>query len=370
MYLRKIARYKFSSICIMCFFVFAYLTFYYGAYEKLKVNNENYDIDKYSYENSQMYSVASDAGDKVLTPLLDMEVEDAYISIADFTVYIDSILASALVQVEISGENLRDYPLISGYIANNNSMNHEDRTAVVGKDIKKYTDSRNGYDYITILGEEYKVTGYLAASNSGIFDNTILLLSNNLGDNFIKALKVGLYSGNVSVCTRSNTKAGMDAFINRIEELADTNEIYFQKMPDSNFYSTEVKPDSYKKTMMLIYIFCVISIIFSVELWIFERNKEISIRKTYGESMPRIVYRIYKELFILLSISGIIAVIFQIVIDLCMREVMAYSLSKTWFMIQNLVICVVVTSIIAMIKPIHMILLYKPKRILDSAYKR
>lgn len=65
-HLKRIIRYKFSGICIVCLFTLAYLAFYYGAYESVKMNYETDDIGRYSYKNSEMYMISSDAGENIL----------------------------------------------------------------------------------------------------------------------------------------------------------------------------------------------------------------------------------------------------------------------------------------------------------------
>lgn len=369
-HLKRIIRYKFSGICIVCLFTLAYLAFYYGAYESVKMNYETDDIGRYSYKNSEMYMISSDAGENILEQLFALNSDETYIAVADFPIYVDSMLASVLVQIEISGAEYRKYPIISGHMPNDEDMSSGYRLAVVGKNIKKYAVSQDGNDYITIQGEKYRITGYLASDASGIFNHTILLFADNIGNNFKDALNVGLYSGNVLLYAGSDIQYGITLFEQKLSGAAGDGKLYFQPTQLGKFYSTDVRTDNFKRYSVLIYIFCIVAIIFAVELWVMERKMEISIRKTFGEASIKIIWRIYRELFAMLIISGIVAVLLQLLVDLMSREVMAYSIGKIWFMIQSLTVCIVVTSVIAMAYPAYITVIQKPVKLLNTGGKR
>ncbi len=366
----KLFRYKFSSICIILLFAFAYLAFYYGGYENYIKENERNDSIRYIYNHTKAYTVASNLGDEIIGELFNLNEEGVNISISDFTVYVDSRLASALVEIQISGVEYCKYPVISGGFPSEEELSSGERVVVAGKKLKKYTTTVAGKDYLKILGEEYRVTGYVSAEASGIYDNLILVFAGNLGVGFNKALSVGLYSGNISLYMESDDADAIKRAEEKVEGLSDGENVYFQSQYSPKFMSTEVNGESYKGLSVLIYLFCIISIIYAVDLWMVEREREVIIRKIYGESTRKIIWKIYKELFALMFFAGIFAVGGQLVIDYFSREVMAYSLEKMWFIIQRFVLCIVITSLLVMIKPVFVILNKKPSVLLSTTKRR
>lgn len=278
---------------VVSFFVFGY----YDTAKRIDVN-ESDDRKKYSYESSVTYVAYGKQLD--INDINYSEFTECDIVIADTLFYVGDSEYPRTSDVVLYGDELV-YPVVEGGYPDNQTLESDEPSVVLGKYLKRFTYRRNGKDYIKINGDEYYVTGYVSAENSNVFDYKVILYYECIGEGALK--DVEYYKNN----------AGIFITFNSYSDVVKYNTLfdYYEKIYPENWYETDYESfefgdsisDDSRKNAVLIYAFTLIIITLVIVYWYLSNKKEFAIRRTYGYSKIRIIAMMVKRLMTLLFVA-------------------------------------------------------------------
>ena len=81
------------------------------------------------------------------------------------------------------------YPIVNGRYPTKEELLTGEKVVVLGQELRKLTERKNGNDYIVLCGDEYRVTGYLGCKSSTVIDYSIFTYASSLGDGLRKDVK-------------------------------------------------------------------------------------------------------------------------------------------------------------------------------------
>lgn len=298
---KRIFRYKTSSVCFLTGIVVSFLALYFGIANQRELSLAIEEISQYQYEYNCNFSVAfSDAGQMVFP-----DYGHGNCIISNFEVAVDDANGIVLSDIIVYTNEEIYMPLESGAWPSKEQLASGERIAVLGKHRKKQVITENGSDYIYISGQKYYVCGYLSGNISTEFDNHIVLFYDALGENVKSQMAAENGAVQISVSLRSNSydvSLLRDSFVQEIQNYGLIEEMY-----SSADYEGMV---GIHNNTGYFWIFAYSLIIFALvsNFWFRERKKELSIRRAFGYHASHLVKLLLGD-FMLLLIFGIVAAI-------------------------------------------------------------
>jgi len=251
-------------------------------------------------------------------------------------------------------DNIWHYPLLEGRYYTSDEIKNESKVIILGKELKKYVEEKNGKEYVSIKKKEYSVIGYVGFKgkrslwDSRIFIPAMTLLSDlnqNYGYDGFSAI---LYSNKKVI---NNNVNRLEKFYKNKYKNVEVNNV--GKIKNDNIIEDIISSvDNVLVLAILGYLIAIMFTISIVSMWIDKRKYEIAVRKAFGYSNKDIMVLIFYEISGLLFIAMIFALIIQFILGLYFDEILGYT---TKIFIQNIIVSfftIIVTTLITMIFPI------------------
>ena len=179
-------RYGYSSILLGLGLVISFLVFSYYTGVKYEENQEIKDMAELKREN-EVYAVVY--GDEFGLDTIDCSLfEDVDISFTEVEIYVNADGYCHTGDVVLS-QNELVYPIVNGRYPTKEELLTGEKVVVLGQELRKLTERKNGNDYIVLCGDEYRVTGYLGCKSSTVIDYSIFTYASSLGDGLRKDVK-------------------------------------------------------------------------------------------------------------------------------------------------------------------------------------
>lgn len=349
--MKRIFRYKQSSIAILFGLIIAFISMFYGDFLYQLKGLEQSEEDAFSYENQFIFSIYS-GGDFDLDYLAGLLQQDSVTAIADgVRLYVDADYGEHWCQVVFSqGEGLK-FHLCEGRYPTEEELQRGEPVVVLGKSRKRNTYQRDGRDYILIDGEEYRVTGYCSGIRTTISNGMTILFYPCLG----RQAREDLLSAGGTFCIDMTLNSDSTS----VKPLYDTVKAGLEKQGyragGLTEYPTLFFPGQYQERHQwfayLIYGFCLFVIIVILQYWLYQRNFEFAIRRIYGYTRLQLVGYTGKELGGLLLLSGLVAVVLYGGIGLLYYLQSGTILSDLWITAFRTIGIIAATFILLMIYP-------------------
>ncbi len=246
-------------------------------------------------------------------------------------------------------------PMIEGTYFTSDMVNSSEKIVLIGKNFRDDTVKRGKDIYIDINRVNYKVVGIIGRKDSpSLWDNDIIMPINSLSENLMNSYKNNL---NFSFLFKKNNDVpykDVQAILDYAREIDEEVKINIG-IPKSQDDLNEKFWNESKSVLALMgmtLLVAVINVIHISYYWIFQRKKEIGIRKAYGATNFKIFCMFYLEMTFLILIGAIMAITLHLLINLFVKEVFGYSIeiSIVNFIIGVLIslICGFITSFIPM----------------------
>lgn len=345
------SHYPLATFGMVFGMVLAYIAFYYGNRMTMALYLEQQDSNAskiYQYELPLQCTYNCSYDDMVN----GFQNVFGNVMASGVPLYIDKLDAEHITSVMINQDEATPFPFIEGNMPEEKE-NAEQLCVVLGKACKKYTTQRQGKDYICICGEDYLVTGYISASHSVIYDNTILLFDGRLGEHTKAAIDYYASTIGITLILQSNT-IDMNEQYENVAPILDKHNIQARIVDEYEpWFSTELTSTNYRAYAYLTYIFSICIIIMVVEFWILQRRTELAIRRLDGFSTTQIIIMIALEMAKILMSTTIILFLIQVVLSLVNGEgINALEITIQLITILTFTIC---TFTLLMIYPIVVI---------------
>lgn len=262
------------------------------------------------------------------------------------------------------------YPLISGRYYTIGEIKNKKKVALIGKNLEKYIEDKNGKKYIHLGGEQYEVIGMIGQKDSrSLWDNRISIPATALPQK--TEGKLELSSGGMTLILY-NELGKLDFDKNNIEKNGKKLDKQF-KIEYQGKIKTENMADELIKNQNPIYLLSVmgyvVTLIYSINtvmFWIEKRRYEIALRKAFGYTDKDIAGIILGELLGISGIAAFIAIIIQAILEIFIKQISDYTLR---LYLPNILIALFIiffTSILISIIPIIKAMKIPPVEVLKE----
>lgn len=355
MALIKLFRYGFVRISVFLGLALSFFMFcYYDTAKKIDAN-ESSDIKTYQYNNTEAYIVY---GKEI--QLTDIHYDDfagCNAVVMDTMFYEGDNELPRTAEVVMHGNELI-YPIVAGRYPTQEDLTSGESCIVLGKSLKRDTYSRNGRDYIKINGDEYYVTGYVAAENSAIFNHKVILYYECIGMGASKDLEY--YKNNAGIFLVFSSDTDMSVYADFFEQYEKE---YLENLFPTNFqsfYSSSAVRSESRKIAILIYVFSSILVILSIIYWYISNKKEIIIRRAYGYSKGSVIMLVLKRILVLLFWAIMASELFMILLNQLEGSFSIFNTEDFLWQISVILKYIIVTIPLVLMIPVIRICMDEP----------
>lgn len=252
------------------------------------------------------------------------------------------------------GDTKWHYPIYEGRYYTSNEIKSGAKVILVGSNIKKYVQEKDGQSFIKIFGEQYKVIGVVGfKGGKSLWDSRLFLPLTSLPKLASQTIEAGIGSF-VIYNANGNTQGEIGkielkakefypkAAISNIKEIGSENMI-------SNIASNL---DMLLIIGILGYIVSLIYAVNMVSFWIEQRRYEIGVRKAFGHTNYSIASLIFQEMLGISLLALILGFIIQTILSFFTKEIMGYTMT---LYIQNIfvgLVAIVFTAILTSVWPV------------------
>ncbi|MDE6434069.1 MAG: hypothetical protein K2L07_07540 [Lachnospiraceae bacterium] len=289
--------------------VIAYIAFFYAVDCYTAYKNSMNDIRRLSESQSgKALYFGYDGSNEWLTDVFDKEEITAYFT--GVTLHYDKVHGERLTMIYLNTPTKCPYRFLSGGMPDPAG---KENVAVLGKKCKHLTYTRDGQDYISICGEEYRVTGYVSEENSTVVDSLTMLFWNHCGDRVKEA--VDYFAGSpMDVCV--------------VFEDGDVENWYYAHSDILDKYAYDIRlsdnymdvynldyDERYMQMSCLLYAFSFIVLVIIIKYWISMHKEELIVRRIVGYERYQLLGYLGNRLCrVLISIS-LPCLLVQLVLD-------------------------------------------------------
>lgn len=281
-YLGGIFRYRLGAVYMLVGYILSFVVVFNGISIYLSARDALHVVKKYQYVYETEMEVASDV--PVQAYVEAAKGLSCNVAAKDVLLFSDEENVTKCVQVVL------------------HSSEGEPQTGcVIGDALERYVVQRDGKRYYSLEGELYEVSEVIEGKDSEL-SFLVSIPYEMLQEAALRAMEdhfmLAYISLESNVADTNEAKSQLDAALSDLTG----NQIILRRIPLEN----EQEMDSESRLGLYLcvcaYIFCIVNCIIVCEFWIFQRRKEIAVRRAYhfGDE------RIKKMLF--LDMMGIIAV--------------------------------------------------------------
>lgn len=359
--MKKVFRYGYSSIFAVVGLIISFLTFSY--YSGITASNKQEEIDKESFTYSNEVYITT-YGSDFFHELMDAEqFENVDITLTEMPVFINEAGVCCTGDVVISGDELV-YSLVVGRYPSKEELESGERVVVLGQALKRYTKSYDGDDYITICGDDYRVTGYLGCSNSVVLDHFVINYADCLGEGLYDDINDYASAIGDNIMFQSNSVSS-EQIRDMLAPYTESEKYYLtERELNPKFFAENAVTEENKQHAILTYVFSIVIIILVIEYWLICRRREYAIRKAFGYSSDRLVLRIIIELCIYVVVAILISELLLVVFKVFDERAVIFSVKDFSDRLLNLLRYSGLTICILVVRPIYKIYRDNPAKML------
>ena len=261
-------------------------------------------------------------------------------------------------------------PIIKGDFFNKEQFKNNENVVIIGKELatELFPNNINENSTIEILNNTYKVIGVCGRENRETQWDNVIYIPYNKNSDIINSNQ--RKTGQFTMFLRSNNtdRDYIENEVNNIfnNELSDINSEYniefdhLDEKDKSNIFNSILGTMFIAGTILVIVVINVVNI---SKFWIFNRRKEICIKKLLGELDKNIILSITIENSIIATFSMCIALIFQYILAISFKSVLyenGFSLMPSLTNILSSLFISCVCGIISALTPIREMIKMQP----------
>lgn len=339
-------RYFTVSILIIVCFLSSFFSLFNGFSAIVQVENSIKKEIRYGYRNEvRMHLDSMTEIDMTELQAMAEEMDECNIYIDNLRIYFDECDYVYCPLVLLCRNEKLPYPTVRG-------MDEIPDGAIwVADDI-----AHNGNGQLNIHGYTFEITDEIDAKEAVSLSWCFVL---NAKDYF-QAFEEEKTANTISVVISSNK-------VDIYETYTDLKDRIQQKYPDCYISYEEGARNSNLfdglftgKTILgiLLYLFALINVLIISFYWVSVRKREVGIRKAYGATNFEIVILLLKEMFVIISISAVLAFLLQLMIQIVAGGGMIVF---EWIKIAIFYLgTIVISSLVSILVPVRFILKIHP----------
>ncbi len=341
-------RYRISGVAMTACLVLSMLAAYYGVTIYKNMYMEYKEKMDYAYTYTTYFKCyAEEASD---FPVLPERIE-CNLKILDCWIYADSMNATNIANISLYSSD-ENWPLVSGDYADSHQQKKKEPIIVLGQEHLTNTYARGNEQYYKLYGDEYRVVGVFGSDKSKVYDYSILLYWDCLGEHALQRL-LSDNDGAFYLALESNS--------------VDTNQIFETYIKDNynvvmDSYDTVATgtsaPPFYEKGFcIVIYLFCFSCIAVVIQFWLRQRKHEMQICRAFGFTNKKILLRLIYSLGLLLGLSLVIFILCCLIINMLLGNIVAeYNLGFSWYTILPYTGTVILSIVLVSGRAVYMFL--------------
>lgn len=245
------------------------------------------------------------------------------------------------------------YPMISGHIPGADINDIGENVVALGREKYQYAYEKDGNKYVTLDGEQYRVSGVIGSDNSDYWDYSVVFnincmahnTLNNIGKN--EQYVVEIYSNSCNVTDSYKTFSQ-----NILKEDSMCNIVAYQKENTGESTINTTLSRENIKTNIMVYIFCLLNCIIISMFLLIQQKKELAIKKIFGYSNIRILAGMALQIVALMLVALVLFIIlysgYQLYIYKTTGMVMRFNMTS----VIAISVLFLITLLITMIYPI------------------
>ncbi|MGL4971003.1 MAG: ABC transporter permease [Cetobacterium sp.] len=322
-------KYLTTIFCIISLVITLLINCIISAYVGYKLMNP------FANKNSKIISISSKNSENNIIDVLKKYDNTA--------VYIDQINIDVCYGQAIYYNNYNNnIPMINGkFLSNDDFLNDECRSIVIGKDLEKYVKiyTSTGKKVIRIQDIDYDVIGVMGYENQvSILDSRFFININGF-----------LHSNPINNNTRMNLTTNQDTQSELLKDLDKSfNDISVEDNNNNSNMVSQIALNS--KNLIAIVVIMVILFILNIinitSYYIKDKLKEIGIRKSYGARQVNIFKNILKDYLLVVTIGNIISLLIYAII---IKSNMSAWLFGSGFYILPIIVTYTITTLIGVL---------------------
>lgn len=339
-------RYLTVSILIIICFLSSFLSLFNGFFSIIQAENNMKKEIRYGYRNEVRMYIDSMV-DMNIADLLVMaeEIDECNIYIDNLRIYFEECDDLFCPQVLLCRNEKLPYPTKNG-------INNIPKGAILVPD----NIVHDGNGQLSIHGYTFKICDEI---NTEQYVGLLSCFVLNAEDYF-QAFEEEKITNEITLIISSNK-------VDTYETYTSLKSRIQEKYPDCyiSYEEGERKSSLFSglfegKTLLgiLLYLFALINVMIISFYWVNVRKREVGIRKAYGATNFEIVFILLKEMLVIISVSAVLAVLIQMIIQMVTGNGIMVS---EWIKIAFFYLgTIVISSLVSILVPIRYILKIHP----------
>lgn len=301
--LRSIFRHKVSTFFWLVGLVLAFVALFQilGLYNSILAQQEDLSGTVYQYEAELSVTLS----DKRMAQKLDeiLDIPDINVKISGPDLILENGVTVTFVQTILFQNEAERVKTYSGTLPNPNHS-EEEHLIAVGRNRSDLVKETNGTPTIIIDNVEFLVTGMIGSSQSNALDGYYVTDYASLNANQRTALCKPILTLRFQSDTRDVAPYVQKAAeqIWAADPSADIQSHFTQQALNGSVYIRE----SLKQYPFYMYLFCICIFMMISREWIRQKERELAIRKAFGQKNRQLIVYLWKELLILTGMAFLV----------------------------------------------------------------
>lgn len=243
-----------------------------------------------------------------------------------------------------------NYPLIDGRFYNESDVESGRKVLLLGKELEKYIIKKENKDLVYIDKEEYEVIGVVGYENKeSAWDTKIFMPITSFTQISLESFQ-NIFFSKIYVSSTIDSEMASKTIIRDLKNIDNVgtfeNKVEFDGK--SVFKESILGNLEYIFMGILIVIFAIVNLGIISYFWISDRVFEIGVRKAFGISNKQISILLFMDIFCIILIASVLAIIIQLILSFVIDNILGYSINLSIYNILFIIIInIIITGIVS-----------------------
>lgn len=345
----NLIHYPLSSVLMIMGIAISFICFFNCVNLYHLLSTEKTEKAKYQY-NSQMAIHYLNIGEEGI--LGDYFVSDkGIIRMQDILLFRNRSDALGLADILLCQKEPLNYPVIEGNLPQTD-QEIDEPTVILGRKQLEDAVYENGNYYYELEGIPCRVCAVLGSENSELFDYNVILYYKGMEEQLYDTVN-SMYEADVMI--ESNQSQAQTIYEQLLQQIDEKTEQVVLSVGSNIIMLNEQHVDGDSSYYLIIFLFCLVNIVFVSEYWIRRRYREIAVRKMFGYSDRKIYVLLYRDMVINVSIAVLIAILVQIILQYFFRDYLKLYISQFGYYLGYSVLFIFIHSAIILAYPLRLL---------------
>ena len=330
-----------------------------GLYNSILAQQEDLQSTVYRYEAE----LSVDLEDRDLLERLDeiLDIQDINVKIAGPDLVTSNGGTATYVQTILFQNEPEKMPMLSGSLPTADSQGG--RQIAVGRYREEQVEARRDSAYFLADNEEYQVTGVIGTKQSDALDGYLITNYHSLNGRQRRAL------GKPTLLLRFQSDIrDVEPYVQQAAEQiwkADPSANLDSHRTSQAVNGSVYIEESLKQYPFYMYVFCICIFIMISRQWVMQKERELAIRKAFGQGNGQLLRLLWKELSILTGLAFAVYAGISGILSVWMR-VRGLSIRLHWSNLAIAAAFLIATFLISSLVPVWRLRRIQPAQLLNE----